>query len=379
MIPQNFELNTQPNINKNKKENLLETCITEISKTLENAGWNYKGGILAISKDEIILDSCFASFPLQEAIKINYPNKKVLLQDKLTCYEIRDFLKLDLKPRENILTPWLPTQGLVMVYAPRGVGKTYFALTIGISVASGSNCLNWEICKPRGVLYLDGEMPATTMQQRLAKIIRGVEKEITAPFKIIPRDLNPYKPFTLNTEAGQAGIDKYLEGVELIIVDNISTLCSVKENDADAWTPIQEWALRMRARGISVLFIHHANKGGTARGTSKREDILDTVISLKLPPDYSPSQGAVFELHFEKSRGFTGNDAQSIQLTLTEKNNVFMWDVTTLEQTTYEKIIDLINEKDLTQAEVANELGINKSTVTYHVKRAKKEGRLNVK
>ena len=41
---------------------------------------------------------------------------------------------------------------------------------------------------------------------------------------------------------------------------------------------------------------------GRQRGTSRREDALDTVIALRRPDDYSPEHGARFEVHFEKLR-----------------------------------------------------------------------------
>jgi putative DNA primase/helicase len=41
---------------------------------------------------------------------------------------------------------------------------------------------------------------------------------------------------------------------------------------------------------------------GRQRGTSRREDALDTVIALRRPEDYSPEEGARFEIHFEKLR-----------------------------------------------------------------------------
>ena len=40
------------------------------------------------------------------------------------------------------------------------------------------------------------------------------------------------------------------------------------------------WMLAQRAAARSVLLIHHAGKGGGQRGTSRKEDVLDTVISL---------------------------------------------------------------------------------------------------
>ena len=66
--------------------------------------------------------------------------------------------------------------------------------------------------------------------------------------------------------------------------------------------PIQTWLLKLRRHGISVLLIHHAGTNGRQRGTSRREDALDTVIALRRPEDYSPEQGARFEIHFEKLR-----------------------------------------------------------------------------
>ena len=65
---------------------------------------------------------------------------------------------------------------------------------------------------------------------------------------------------------------------------------------------MQNWLLQLRRQGVAVLLIHHAGTNGRQRGTSRREDALDTVIALRRPDDYSPEQGARFEVHFEKLR-----------------------------------------------------------------------------
>jgi hypothetical protein len=44
--------------------------------------------------------------------------------------------------------------------------------------------------------------------------------------------------------------------------------------------------------GVSVLIVHHAGKDGAQRGTGRREDVLDTSLSLRRPSDYNPTQGA---------------------------------------------------------------------------------------
>ena len=112
----------------------------------------------------------------------------------------------------------------------------------------------------------------------------------------------------LSTLEGQTAVNAMLTPeTALIVVDNISCLCrSGRENEAESWLPVQGWALRQRAAGRAVLFIHHSGKNGEQRGASKREDILDTVIKLKRPVDYEPSQGAVFELIFRKGAASQG-------------------------------------------------------------------------
>jgi putative DNA primase/helicase len=72
---------------------------------------------------------------------------------------------------------------------------------------------------------------------------------------------------------------------------------------------MQNWLLRLRRRGIAVLLIHHAGVNGKQRGTSRREDALDLVIGLRRPADYSPEQGARFEVHIEKGRTLAGEGA----------------------------------------------------------------------
>jgi len=174
----------------------------------------------------------------------------------------------------------------------------------------------------------------------------------------------------------QAQLEPFLEGIDLIIVDNISTLCrGGKENDADAWIPVQDWALRMRASGRSVLFIHHAGKGGMQRGTSKREDVLDTVISLQQSDDYDSKDGAAFEIHFEKTRGFYGEDAESFNARLHTIDGVMHWEMGAATSTPFDKVIEMI-QQGKQQQEIAKILNIHKSNVSRHVARAKQEGKL---
>jgi hypothetical protein len=79
---------------------------------------------------------------------------------------------------------------------------------------------------------------------------------------------------------------------------------------------MQDLVLSLRRTGTTTLIVHHSGKGGQQRGTSRREDVLDTVISLRRPEGYEAPEGARFEVHFEKSRGFTGGDAIPFEASL---------------------------------------------------------------
>lgn len=123
-----------------------------------------------------------------------------------------------------------------------------------------------------------------------------------------------------------------------------------------------------------MLFVHHAGKGGQQRGTSRREDVLDTVISLRRPVDYHPDQGAVFEVHFEKARGIYGEDVKPIEASLTTNEaGLITWATRTVETGTFDRVVQLLND-GLKQHEVVTELGLNKSTVSRHAKKAKDDG-----
>ena len=88
----------------------------------------------------------------------------------LKAIGLSDFLSIDVAPREMLLSPILPERSLAMLYAPRGLGKSWLALSIGLSVAAGRSVLRLSAPRHRNVLYIDGEMPIVALQERLKAI-----------------------------------------------------------------------------------------------------------------------------------------------------------------------------------------------------------------
>jgi len=111
-----------------------------------------------------------------------------------------------------------------MVYAARGIGKTHFSLGVAYAVSSGGSFLQWQAPQPRGVLFLDGEMPGAVLQERIARIAASNDLEPSAPFRIVTPDLQTKGMIDLGNPADQREIAPFLDGIDLIIADNLSTL-----------------------------------------------------------------------------------------------------------------------------------------------------------
>jgi putative DNA primase/helicase len=279
-----------------------------------------------------------------------------------------ELLTMALPRREYALAPVLPLPGLSMLYAPRGMGKTYLALSIAHAIASGGAVMKWRASKPRRVLYVDGEMPAGQMQERLAKIMAGADAQPPEAgfLGFLSADLAPEGlPNLASTEFQNAlAAEMEASNTHVLILDNLSTLAAgLRENEADDWGDLQGWLLRMRRAGRHVLLIHHAGKGGQQRGTSRREDTLDTVIALRRPANYDASQGARFEVHVEKARGAMGADVAPFSAGLVEtQGGGVVWTWADLADAQRDRAVELL-AAGMSIRDVAEETGMSRSTV----------------
>ena len=287
---------------------------------------------------------------------------------------LRELLEMNLKPRKAILEGLLHERSVNMVYGWRGAGKTWFGLNLGYAIAIGSKFLKWKATEPRRVLYIDGEMPAIGLRERIEPIIAAYDLKPPEDsyFRFLPSDLHDFGLPNLATVEGQAAVDAVIGDAEVIVFDNVSTLyVSGRENEAESWLPVQTWLLKLRREGRMVVILHHAGKGKAQRGTSRREDILDVVLNLRHPSDYEPSQGARFEVHFEKARGLDGGKAvEPFEVKLVTRDGNAQWVMRDLEDAHYAEIIELHKEGKSVRA-IASELDMSKSAVQRALAKAK--------
>src|SRR6266508_1177128 len=295
-----------------------------------------------------------------------------------TPLDLDELFALDIAQRGMVLDPIIPEKGLALLYAVRGTGKTHVALGIAHAVATGGKFLNWRAPSARRVLLVDGEMPAADLRDRLRTIVAGTGVA-TAPgmLKVLAGDLLENGIGNLARPELQRKLERCLDGVELLILDNLASLIAGQhESDADSWTTMQQWLLRLRRRGISVLIVHHAGKNGDQRGISNREDLLDTSISLRRPSDYSPADGARFEVHVAKGRGLRGKPALPFEATLETHADKAIWTVKTIEDVERARVEALLAD-GLSIRDIAEETGIHRSTVHRLKKKLERDTQAN--
>jgi DNA invertase Pin-like site-specific DNA recombinase len=104
--------------------------------------------------------------------------------------------------------------------------------------------------------------------------------------------------------------------------------------------------------------------------------VLDIVIALHQANDYDAKEGASFEIHFEKARGFYGEEAEPFKARIhTYENEGIKWEIGAITTNTFDSVIEMTRQGHA-QQDIAKTLNIHKSNVSRHVARAKQEGKL---
>ena len=316
---------------------------------------------------------------------------------------IDDFCKRDIKPRETILDPWLKDPCMIMVWAKRGVGKTFWVMTLLDALSKGSDFGPWKCEKPVNTLFLDGEMPEEDLLTRSFDLGIYQRKRLLRKAKGDLANHRPYmkrkKKFMILSAASMVKSNApspnllnpqvrddlkailIKNKIKVLAIDNLTSLSpGIDENSKKDYDPINRWLIELRSHGISTIIVHHAGKSGEQRGTSGREDNLDISIKLEHPSGYSIEEGAKFEVRFSKAR-VPGNDLKkitNIEMCLNEQpGHVWDWDFTDIKSETdnakqvrdYE--ILKLRETGLNQKAIAEELDISQPLVSNVIRDAK--------
>jgi len=292
---------------------------------------------------------------------------------------IDDFQSFRFPKKETLVDPWLLQPCFILLTGDRGVGKTWFGLTMTFAVASGRNFGPWDTLKSVRTLYFEAEMAGVDQQERINQLCRG--EKPPENFKFLSGAMlheKGMKQFNLNDKKCRDAMTKVLVGLDIKfwVLDNLaSTSSGSDENDKMAWDAVNDWCLYLRHLGITTVLIHHNNKQGNQRGTSHREDNTDLQISLKAPLGYKIEDGACFEVVFNKTRQFNRRQLQKMvgyRFQLNEGEYV-EWEWTQPNVDSRLEIL-LLLAQGLSNKEVHESTGIPKTTISNALKYGKRNG-----
>jgi KaiC/GvpD/RAD55 family RecA-like ATPase len=297
---------------------------------------------------------------------------------------IGEILDREFPPRGDLVAPWLKEGESALIYAAPGVGKSMFALSLALAVAGGGKYLDWEAPRPYRVLFVDGEMPMDTIKERtelLLKALPGIDQElIRQNLHVFARqfqDASVTFPNLATTE-GQVELERQAVGYDLVILDNLSTLANVEdENASKAFQPIVGFLMRMKQLGQACILIHHSGKkASTYRGSSMLATTFEVILGLEKLTGLKAAQGTAFQIKWDKLRAKPDERIKSWEVWLDEDH----WEFEAAASEEVDLLLEALRSgKYVNQKELAEALKWDESKVTRTKAKAIATGAIDTK
>lgn len=206
-----------------------------------------------------------------------------------------------IRPPEWLIPDFLPAGGYGLLVGAPGSFKTFIAVDIALSIATGVNFPwsgNWPCVGNAGpVLFCLGEgrpefkrrVQAWEKRWWSGKRAQGIV--LSDPVPLIAEDLDPFLDGAMAMQP---------EGYKLVVIDTVGrAMQGVNENaqeHASAFTKMVEKI--QRELGATVLALHHTGHDAhRARGSSVFPADADTVVTLE-----RPGKEMMVEMHMSKQK-----------------------------------------------------------------------------
>lgn len=171
----------------------------------------------------------------------------------------------DDQPRWLVDSLW-SHQAVGFVAGQPKLGKTWLALDLALSVATGTPCLDtYAVAEPGGVLVYLAEDPPAAVRQRLAGLCRhrGLDLETVAVHVITAASLR------LDRGDDRQRLEEVVGRLRprLLVLDPLVRLHRLDENRSDEVSELLSFLRALqRAHDLAIVVVHHMRKGGARRG-----------------------------------------------------------------------------------------------------------------
>lgn len=252
----------------------------------------------------------------------------------------------------------IPEGGDVMVYGDGGAGKTTLAIDLACHLAAGDPWLGMPVTRPSEVLLVEDEGPRALFRTKLRHKLEGWTGSALGDRIHVFED--PWARFTFAESAWRKALAEKIRELEIdVLIVGPLTRAGMNEagtlQDVAAFMELVAEVRRLAGRHITVVLIHHENKGGQVSGAW--EGSGDTLLHVK-------GQGhGHTRLFIQKARWASQYHATALQLRWTDGEGFEVEDKPELDDDTLaEQLFDFISKNPgttWTKVETATP-GVNK-------------------
>lgn len=192
-----------------------------------------------------------------------------------------EFWSTEDQEREWLIEPLFAAGRAHAIYAGAKTGKSYTVLAACAAAATGALFLGHKPPRPLKVLYVDYEMTADDIRDRLTEFGYGPDDDLSGLSYALLPSLPP-----LDTAAGGSALlsSAMALEVDLVVIDTTGRALQGDENDADAVRDyFRHTGSRLKQAGITAVRLDHAGKDADRgqRGSSAKNDDVDVVWQVK--------------------------------------------------------------------------------------------------
>ena len=199
---------------------------------------------------------------------------------KLRLYSTAELLRLP--PPEWLIHGIMPAGGLVGLYGQPGIGKSFLALDLALSVASGTPWQDRAV-KKGPVLYIAAE-GGTGMSKRAAAWM--IDHDVKTKKATVMWLLEPIPIYGDSSEVDRV-MEKIVDEVQvhprLVVIDTLARCFDGNENEQEDMGRFVAGADRFRQEfDAAVIVVHHTRlDGDRERGNTAFRGAADTMLSVQ--------------------------------------------------------------------------------------------------
>lgn len=316
--------------------------------------------------------------PITEEALLDRPPRPTFAE-ALRCAAVNgaEFLAMQIPERKRLVGDWFREGDLGFIFAPRGVGKTWLAHALVAQLSAGRDFEDWPVPEAVRVCLLDGEMPPDAVQDRLKRLEVNGENLVVLSHQFLFELAD--RSFQIGDAEQRTALLDFCkkEKIRVLVIDNLSSVSNVSENDNDAWPDIGSWLLDFRRNGISVIVIHHSGRNGAMRGASRREDPAFWIIRLDDSRERTATtEGARFVTTFTKNRNSARCPDPIDWHFITNEEGTFTIETEAADNSTL--VYQAIKDGTEQCSEIADETGLSRGAVSKIAKRLESNGLIRI-